>query len=302
MKLPHILIAVGLTVIWGLNFVIIRFGLDHFPPLLFATLRFVFAGLPILIVPRPKIPFGRLAAISATLFVAQFGFLFPAMQVGFPPGLASLTLQIQSFFTVVLAAAVLGERPSWRNLLGLAVAFLGLAAIASTVGTGGVTLAGFVLMMCSALGWATGNVVLRSSPKADMFPLIVWVSALAALPLLVLSLVFEGANADLQALIHIDIPAVGSLAYIVILSTLLGFVVWAELLKRYPAGLVAPFTLLVPVSGTISAYLILGEQFGPMRLAGMALILVGIAVNTLPVERLWRRGAAETGNGRVVSR
>jgi O-acetylserine/cysteine efflux transporter len=94
----------------------------------------------------------------------------------------------------------------------------------------------------------------------------------------------------LDALARIDLAAVGSLVYIVVLSTLLGFFVWAELLRRYPAGLVAPFTLLVPVSGTISAYLILGETFGPVRLAGMALILTGITVNTLPVERIWRRG------------
>ena len=290
MKLPHILIAVGLTAIWGLNFVIIRFGLDHFPPLLFATLRFVFAGLPALVIPRPKIPFGRLVAISATLFVAQFGFLFPAMQVGFPPGLASLTLQVQGFFTVILAVLILGERPAWRNLAGLAVAFAGLAAIASTVGTGGVTLLGFVLMMFSALGWATGNVILRSSPKVDMFPLISWISAIAVVPLLVLSLIVEGPAADVTALAHIDLAAVGSLAYIVILSTMLGFFVWAELLRRYPAGLVATFTLLVPVSGTISAYLILGESFGPLRLAGMVLILAGLAINTLPIERIWRRG------------
>lgn len=289
MKLPHILIAVGLTVIWGLNFVIIRFGLDHFPPLLFATLRFVAAGLPAIFIPRPKMAFGRLLAISATLFMAQFGFLFSSMQVGFPPGLASLTLQVQGIFTVILAAFTLGERPGRRNLLGLAVAFVGLAAIASTVGTGGVTPFGFVLMMLSAFGWASGNVILRSSPKVDMFPLIVWISALAVPPLLVLSLIIEGAAADATALAHVDLAAIGSLAYIVILSTLLGFFVWAELLKRYPAGLVAPFTLLVPVSGTISAYLILGESFGPVRLLGMALILVGIAVNTLPVERIWRR-------------
>ena len=109
-------------------------------------------------------------------------------------------------------------------------------------------------------------------------------------PLLVLSLIIEGASAAASALAQIALAAVGSLAYIVILSTMLGFFVWAELLRRYPAGLVAPFTLMVPVSGTISAYLILGESFGPVRLLGMALILVGLAVNTLPGERLWRRG------------
>ncbi|MDR3375802.1 MAG: EamA family transporter [Ancalomicrobiaceae bacterium] len=290
MKLPHILIAVGLTVIWGLNFIAIRIGLNHMPPLFFAGLRFVIAGLPILVVPRPKMALGRLMAISATMFVAQFGFLFPGMQVGFPPGLASLTLQVQSVFTVLLAAAFIGERPAWRNLVGLMVAFAGLALIASTVGTGGVTMAGFGLIMASAFGWSMGNVVLRASPKVDMFPLIAWISALAILPLLALSLVLEGPGADLEALVQMNWGGASALAYVAILSTLGGYWAWAELLKRYPAGLVSPFALLVPVSGTLSAYLILGESFGPLRLAGMVLILAGLAINTLPIERIWRRG------------
>ena len=289
MKPVHIAMAVGLTIIWGLNFVIIRFGLDHFPPLFFATLRFVIAGLPVLFVSRPALPMGRMLAISMTLFVAQFGFLFPAMQVGYPPGLASLTLQVQGFFTVLMAAAVLRERPKPRNLLGMAIAFSGLAVIASTVGVGGVTPLGLGLILLSALGWAAGNVILRGSPSVDIFPLISWISLLAVGPLLALSLALEGSAADWRAVTGMTWSGLGALAYVAVPTTILGFYIWGQLLKRYPAGLVAPFTLMVPVTGTLSAYLILGETFSLTRILGMGLILIGLAVNTLPLERWLNR-------------
>lgn len=294
MRPLHIAMAIGLTIIWGANFVAVRIGLDHYPPLFFAVLRFFLAGLPILFLPRPQIAFGRLVAISMTLFVGQFAFLFPGMQIGFPAGLASLTLQIQAFFTVIIASIALGEQPRARNIVGLVIAFAGLAAIATTVGSNGVTLPGLLFVLASAASWATGNVILRGTPKVDMLALNAWTALLAVLPLLVLSLGLEGLAADWHALVNPAWPGLGALFYIVVPTTILGYWIWGELLKRYPAGLVAPFTLLVPITGTFTAYLILGETFGLMRLIGMALILLGLAVNTLPLERLFRRKSPRT--------
>jgi O-acetylserine/cysteine efflux transporter len=285
----HTVLAVGLTIVWGINFVAIHYGLDHYPPLFFVVLRFAVAGLPILFLPRPRIPILRLILISMTLFVGQFAFLLPGMKIGFPPGLASLTLQLQAFLTVMIASAVLGERPKARNIAGLGIAFLGLAAIATTVGSDGVTLPGFLMILGSAASWATGNVLLRGAGKVDMLALNSWNALIAVLPLLVLSLWLEGARADWAALITPSLVGLGALFYIAVPTTILGYWLWGELLKRYPAGLVAPFTLLVPITGTLSSYLILGESFGPMRLAGMVLIMIGLAVNTVPLERWLRR-------------
>jgi O-acetylserine/cysteine efflux transporter len=287
MKPIHIALAIGLTVVWGLNYVAIRIGLDHFPPLFFAALRFAIAGLPALILPRPNIPVWRLFAISLTLYVGQIGLLFPGMQAGYPPGLASLTVQVQAFFSVMLAAATLHELPKLRQVLGMIVAFGGLALIAATVGSNGVTVVGLALILGSALSWAAGNVVLRGTAKVDMFGLNSWIALLAAPPLLVLSFAFETPALDLASLTLWTWSGVNALIYVAVPTTILGFWVWAELLKRYPTALVAPFTLLVPVTGMVASWILLGESFGSVRLAGMALILIGLAVNSLPFGRWW---------------
>lgn len=285
MKPIHVVLAVALTVVWGLNYVAIRIGLDHFPPLFFAALRFAIAGLPALLLPRPKISTLSLGAISLTLYVGQIGLLFPGMQAGYPPGLASLTVQVQAFFSVMLAAATLHELPKARQIIGMIVAFGGLALIAGTVGSNGVTFAGLALVLGSALSWAAGNVILRGTAKVDMFGLNAWIALLAAPPLLAVSFLVETPALDLASLSFWNWSGVGALIYVAVPTTIVGFWVWGELLKRYPTALVAPFTLLVPVTGMIASWLLLGESFGPVRLAGMALILTGLAVNSLPLER-----------------
>ena len=285
MKPRHIALAVLLAFVWGLNFVFIRLALTDFPPLLLAALRFTFAALPVVLLPRPPVSWPTLIAIGATLFVGQFGLLFPAMAVGMPPGLASIGLQLQAFITILIAAVALGERPSRRQLAGAALAFAGLALVATTVGANGVTLAGFLLLLGAAACWASGNVLLRRAGPAEMLPLISWLSVVPILPLFALSLAIEGPAEIAAGLASATWLSLGSLAYIVVVSTIFGYAAWGHLLKLYPAAVAAPFSLLVPISGTLSSALILGERFGPLRLAGMALILIGLGVLVMPRRR-----------------
>ena len=285
MKPRHIALAVLLAVFWGLNFVFIRLALTDFPPLLLAALRFALAALPALFLPRPPVPWRMMIAIGGALFVGQFGLLFPAMAVGMPPGLASIALQVQAFITIAIAIAVLHERPSRRQLGGSAVAFAGLVLVGATVGTNGVTLAGFLLLVGAATCWAIGNVLLRRAGPVEMLPLISWLSLVPILPLFLLSLVFEGPARIAHGLASATWLSVGSLAYIVVVSTIFGYAAWGQLLKLYPAATAAPFSLLVPVSGTLSAALILGETFGPLRLAGMVLIFLGLGFLAWPRRR-----------------
>ena len=290
MPFRHIALAVLVTAIWGFNFVVIRLGLDSVPPLLLAALRFVVACLPVVLVKRPDVPLPRMVAIGLALFVGQFAFLFPAMKAGMPPGLASVTLQSQAFFTIAFAAIALRERPGPRQLAGAAVAACGLAAIAATVG-GGFTALGLALTLAAASSWALGNVLLRSAGKVDMFSLMVWLSLVPPLPLFALSYGLEGWPAIHHALTHVTPMGVASVLYLAIPTTLIGFGIWGFLLKHYPASTVAPFSLLVPLFGTLSAHLVLGESFSSLRLAGMALIVLGLAVIALPWPRLLRRTA-----------
>lgn len=291
MPLRHIALAVIVTAIWGFNFVVIRLGLGTVPPLLLAALRFIVAALPVIFLPRPKVPLLKMLAIGMTLFVGQFAFLFPAMKLGMPPGLASVTLQSQAFLTILFAALSLRERPRPRQLGGVAVAACGLAAIATSIG-GDVTGVGLALTLASAASWAMGNVILRTVGKVDMFPLVIWLCLIPPVPLLALSLAIEGWPAISMALTNGFTPlAIGSVLYIAVPTTIFGFGIWGFLLKHYPASTVAPFSLLVPLFGTVSSYLVLGETFSPLRLAGMVLIVSGLAIIALPLHLLGLRRA-----------
>lgn len=290
MKPVHVLAAVLVTMVWGFNFVVIRVGLNHFPPLLLTVLRFAVAALPVLLVPRPAVGWGRLVAIGLFLFVGQFVFLFSGMANGMPAGLASIAIQSQAFFTVIFAGLALRERPSVRQLAGMAVAGTGLVLIGLSIG-GDLTALGLGLVLASAASWAVGNVLLRGAGQVDMFRMVVWLSLVPPLPVLALSLWLEGPSAIAAAFGVIGWQAVAAVLYLAVPTTLFGFFVWGQLLKRYPATTVAPFSLLAPVFGTISAHLVLGETFGPLRFGGMALILAGVAVVVLPWSRLFRRPA-----------
>ncbi|GFK94681.1 putative amino-acid metabolite efflux pump [Fundidesulfovibrio magnetotacticus] len=289
MQPRHVLLALVVTLLWGANFVVIRLGLDSFPPLLLAALRFVLAALPALFLPRPDIGWGRMIALGLAWFVGQFSLLFLGMAVGMPPGVASVVLQSQVFFTILLAALTLGERPRRVQGLGTLVALAGLGLIGITAGTGGVTPAGFGLLLAAAFCWSTGNILMRGAGRADMLGLIAWLSLIPPVPLLALSWVFEGPERIGGALTHLNWTGVGSVVYLTVFATFIGYGGWGALLKRYPAGTVAPFSLLIPVFGAACAWLALGETFGPQRLTGMGLILAGLAVVVLPDLRLLGR-------------
>ena len=282
MKPGHALLALLVAAVWGFNFVVIRAGLEDLPPLLLVVLRFVVAVLPLPFLPRPAVSWPRMLAIGATLFTGQFALLFTGMAVGMPPGLASVTLQAQAFFTMLIAAVVLHERPRPRQLVGILIAFVGLAAISTTVGSSGVTTTGLLLTLAAAVSWAIGNVLLRGVGKVDMLALIVWLSLIPPVPMLGLALAMDGPAALLHALAVTGWVGYGAVLYIGVVSTLVGYGLWGFLLKRYTTITVAPFALLAPIFGAVSAALVYGESFGPVRLVGMALILLGLAVVALP--------------------
>lgn len=280
MPLSHILLAVVVTAIWGFNFTVIKLGLDSVPPLLLAAIRFMLVALPCVFLPRPPVPLLRFMAIAMTLFTGQFALLFPAMQSGIPPGLASVVLQSQAFFTFVLAALFLGERLSLRQMSGAVVAGAGLLMIASSTDMT-FTIAGLVLTLLSAFSWATGNVLLKGAGKVDMIALVCWMSLVPPLPLLALSFLLEGPDRVAFALSNVTWTGVLSALYLAGPTTLFAYSIWGHLLRTHKAQLVAPFTLLVPLFGTVSAMLVFDEAFPPARLAGMALIIIGLAVIVL---------------------
>jgi O-acetylserine/cysteine efflux transporter len=211
-----------------------------------------------------------------------------------PPGLASVIMQSQAFFTVLFAALALGERPLPRHLAGMAVAVAGVMAIGASVGGQGsdVTWLGLALVLAASATWAVGNVIMRGVGRVEFLPMIVWLSVVAPVPLLIVSSIFEGPVAIGASLRSWTWLGAASIVFQGAIATLGGYGMWSYLLRLYPASSVAPYSLLVPVFGIASAALVFGERFGPLRLFGIVLILAGMAIIAVPAEWLRRQRAA----------
>ena len=272
-------LGVVITAIWGFSFVVIRWGLDSFPPLLLAALRFAAAATAIAVLPKPALPWRWLVLVGMIWFTGQFGFLFVGMRIGMPAGLASVLLQSQAILTVLLAAVLLGERVSLPHLAGIAVAVAGLVTIGATVTDAAhdITYAGLACIAAGAASWAFGNILVRRSGQVDMLAFVTWVSLVPPLPLAALSLIYDG-QAAWTSLAHPHLAGVLAVLFLGFVATTAGFGGWGHLIKLYGAAAVSPFALLVPVFGASAAWLFLGETFSTVRLAGMALILAGIGI------------------------
>lgn len=275
----HLALALILVTVWGVNFVAIRWAVDEVPPLLLTALRYLLAALPaVFLVRRPQVRLGVLVAYGLSIGVLQFGLLFVAIKLGMPAGLSSLVMQLQAFFTIGLAVAFLGEKPGVAQLAGAVVAFAGIGII-GLERLEGAALLPLLMTIAAAFFWGVGNIVTKKAGRIDMLAFVVWSSLVPPVPLLFASLLFEGPGAIGTALENVTWLGGGSLLFIVYASTLFGYGVWSMLLSHYPANLVAPFTLLVPIAGTASAALLLGEAVSGLEIAGSALVFLGLAVN-----------------------
>ncbi len=279
MSPKDLLLASIVVLAWGINFVVIRIGLNGMPPMLLGAMRFVFVLFPaIFLIRRPAVPWRWLIAYGTTISLAQFSLLFLAMHVGMPAGLASLVLQAQAFVTLGFAAVFLGERIRARNIGGLLLAATGLVLIGLQSGTA-MTTAGFVLTLCAATAWALGNIVTKKIGPVDQIGLVIWAGLIPPLPFFALSWIFEGPERIGQALTHIEGSTILAVIYLALVSTIIGYTIWSRLLSRYPAGQVAPFSLLVPVVGLAAAAITLDERLSAPQIIGAMLVLLGLAVN-----------------------
>ena len=270
---------------WGFSFVPIKVGLREVPAFALAAIRFFFAAVPlVLFIRRPRMPAGFVVAYGLAIGFFQFGLLFLGMQLGMPAGLSSLVIQVQVFFTIGLGIAFLGDRLHAENVVGAAVAAAGVVLLAVYKIQGGAasTFTGLLLVLVAAFAWGVGNIVAKRAAarhEADMFALVVWSSLVPPVPLLVASYLFEGGPAMVHAIASASMLAWGCVIFLAYAATLFGFASWARLLHRYPTALVAPFGLLIPVSGLASGALFLGESLAPLQAAGVGLVFVGLAVN-----------------------
>jgi O-acetylserine/cysteine efflux transporter len=289
MKPLHIGLAVLVAVIWGIAFVVSKVGLENFTPPQLTALRFFIAALAALWIPRPNVSWPMLIAIGLTVFTGQFLLQFFGISYGMPAGLTAVVSQTQALFTVLFAAIAIGDKPGLKQFFGMLVAFIGLLMIGLTIG-GSITLLGFLLTLASAISWAIGNVLVKRSPKVNMLHLMVWASLVPPLPALAISFAIDGPGALWSSLTHATWSGIGAPIYLGILASVFAYAIWGSLLQRYPTGTVAPFALLSPCVGTMASAIVFGEQFGPLRVVGIILMLIGLAVTVVPLGGLrWPR-------------
>ena len=269
-----------MVVIWGFNFIVIRWGLDDVPPMTLTFMRFALAAFPaLLFVQRPRAPWRLVATYGLFAFALQFALLFAGMAAGMPTGLASLVIQVQVFFTIGLAGLFMRERAKPLQLAGGMIAGAGLLLVALYLPSS--TRLGLVLVVAAAASWATANTVVKHIAGDQPLAVVVWGSLAAAVLMFFVALLIDGPSSMLASVREMDTVAWLGLAFQAWPTTLLSFGIWAWLLRKYPAALVAPFTLLVPIVGMTLAVLMLGEDMTWWKLAGAALVLAGLALNVL---------------------
>ena len=266
--------------IWGLNFLVIRWGLDSVPPLLFTALRFVFCAVPwVFFLKRPDASLWELCGLGFVLGACVFGFLFVGIAAGVPPGLASLLMQSQVFFTAALSYLLVSERLKHHRFVAIGIGTLGITIVAAQYAhSSGLT--GFALVLCGALSWGFANVLLKRLPRNDMLALMVWISLVPPLPLLALAALQSGPSELWAAALGIGWRGGFAILYTAILSTIVGYGIWGTMLQRYDTSTVAQFSLLVPVFGLIGASLVYGEHYTSAEVVAIVLILLSLVVST----------------------
>lgn len=279
------LLALLVVVVWGLNFVVIKVGLHNMPPLMLAGLRFLLVAFPALFfIARPKIPFRLLLGYGLTISFGQFAFLFCAINFGMPAGLASLVLQAQAFFTIILGALTFGERLQGKQLAGIVLAVVGVLVLAEASLNGQhVALLGFLLTLAAAFSWACGNIfnkkIMQLETRPAVMSLVVWSALIPIVPFMLASWLMDGPTVMLNSLVTLDVTTILSLFYLAFVATIIGYGIWGSLLGRYETWRVAPLSLLVPVVGIASAALLLDEKLGALQLAGAVLVMAGLYIN-----------------------
>ena len=279
MSVFHFFLALLAIMIWGFNFVTIKLGLDGASPLLFGFARFFLTSIPaVFFVKRPSVPFKMVLSYGLVMFAFQFSLLFMGIDAGVTPGTASLLLQLQVLFAVLLAAVFLGEKLRPWQISGILVSFTGIALVALHA-NGNMSWLGFSLVIGAAVSWGVGNVITKRMGQIDMFSLVVWGSFIAWPPLLILALITEGKDQVISTFQNLNWLSGGSILYIAYLATLLAFTIWNRLLRLYPLGTIVPFTILAPIFGILSSVLVLDEPLQSWKIWAAILVTLGLCIN-----------------------
>lgn len=268
------------VLIWGLNFSVIKFGLDELPPIMFSGLRFLIVAIPaVFFIPFPKTSVWNVIGVGVFLGVLKFSFLFVAMKSDASAGISSLLLQAQVIFTVLLSVLLLKEKITKAQCLGIAIAAIGFSLFFFAA-NGNVTMTGVTMILCAALFWSISNVIMKRIKNVNLLHFMVWASLVPPLPLFAISYLVETRD-PLAVLAATTAQSWWSVIYVGYISTLVAFAIWGWLLNHYPSASVTPFALLIPVVGMVSSSMLLNETMSHLEVLGALLILCGLSVSVL---------------------
>jgi O-acetylserine/cysteine efflux transporter len=292
MQKKHLLLAILVTAVWGLNFPVTKLGLADIDPLLLTALRFALAALPwVFFVERPRVAFRWLAAYGLIFGVAMWALINQGIAWGVPPGTASLLIQCSAFFTVGWGVIFFGERLARPQLLGALLAAAGLLGIV-LCSPGDASRAGLALVIGSAMAWSVGNVIIKVSKVREIFAFVVWASLFPPIPLMLLTWSLHGSAPFIALPSQLNAMTVFSLAFQVYAATHFSYWGWNLLLREYPISRVAPLSLLIPVFGIFSSMLILGQHPSPANWGLILLVLVAIVLGSGYLQGLLSRRRA----------
>jgi O-acetylserine/cysteine efflux transporter len=278
MKLSHLLLAILITAIWGINFSVIKIGLSSVDPFILAGIRFTLCAMPALFfIKKPDVPWRYIIGYGLVFGIGLWGLVNLGIKAGLSAGIASLLLQFSAFFTILLGSVVFKESLTRYQIAGFALASTGLLSIVF-ITDGSVTFSGTLLVLAGAIAWSIANIIIKRSATKQIFAFLVWSSAFSPLPLFLLDWLVNGSNGYTALVSHVDYRAVLSILFQVYPNTLFGYWVWNSLLKQYPISTVAPLSLLVPVFGILGSMAIFGEAISSLKILALLLIISGLVV------------------------
>lgn len=278
MKIRHLLLAISITALWGLNFSVIKLGLATVDPFILAGIRFTLCAIPaIFFIPKPDVQWRYIVGYGLVFGIGLWGVVNLGIASGLSPGIASLVLQFSAFFTILLGSWIFKEALSRYQIAGMAIALCGLFSIISIV-DGTVTTIGLMLVLLGALAWSAANIINKKATTTQVFAFLVWSSAFSPIPLFTLDFALNGSTGYHALWNQLDYRAVLSILFQVYPNTLFGYWVWNSLMKRYPVSTVAPLSLLVPVFGLFGSAMIFNEDVSLNKIVAVALIVSGLGV------------------------
>lgn len=292
MPITHLLLALLVVVIWGVNFLFVKLGLREISPLLLCASRFIFASIPaVFFIKPPKVPFRILASYGLIMFALQFSLVFLGMYFGMTAGMASVIMQVQVFFSIIFAAVLLKEFPKQNQIIGALVAFIGIGIVGVHANhfNNDISLLGLVCLLGAAAMWGFGNLITKKTNNINMMALVVWSSLVAAVPMFMISLILEGPHQILVTFQHLTWKGWASIGYIVYASTWVGYGVWNWVLSRHTISTIVPLTLLVPIVGMLSSVIFMGESLQFWKLEAGVLVIAGLGINLLSLKMFGTR-------------